>query len=377
MILKKASLATAIAIMASATHASLVDQFLDPEDGQLDASQWILDNSHGFMPLPFAITEPAVGAGAGAALLFFHETEEQKANREVSPDAARNVPLSVSGVVGGVTSNGSYLGGAFHSGNWFDDRVRYFGGLFGASFNLSYYQDSNSEPSQFNMEGLYFTQDVDIRVADSNFFIGGSYSYLNSDTNFDMSNLIPELEILNLNSKDADITLKLTFDNRDNQISPDVGTKAGLEYEIHDERVGSDFNYHITRGYIHNYNPVFDHWGLALRADMKMANGDVPFYAQPYVDMRGMSAMRYQGKDTALFEAEVSYNLNERWTLLGFTGVGKAIGKEQKFDEAKTLGMQGVGFRYLVARQLGMKTGVDIAKGPDEWALYFQFGTAW
>jgi hypothetical protein len=47
--------------------------FTDPEDGKLDASEWLLERK-GFLPVPILITEPAVGYGVGAALLFFRES---------------------------------------------------------------------------------------------------------------------------------------------------------------------------------------------------------------------------------------------------------------------------------------------------------------
>lgn len=31
----------------------------------------------------------------------------------------------------------------------------------------------------------------------------------------------------------------------------------------------------------------------------------------------------------------------------------------------------GLGFRYLIARKMRLATGVDIAKGPEDWAIYF------
>ncbi|MEH6452572.1 MAG: glyceraldehyde-3-phosphate dehydrogenase [Psychromonas sp.] len=377
MKLKQSLLATTLAITAATTQAGIMDQFIDPQDGKLDASQWVLDNSYGFLPIPIVITEPAVGVGAGAALLFFHETDEQKDNRLNNPEAAADVQLSVTGVVGAATSNGSYLGGVFHSGNWMDDRIRYFGGLFGASFNLNYYAGENEAAYEYNMQGLYFNQDIDFRLGDSNFFAGGSYTLLNSDINFDSSGFIPGIDKLGLDSKDGDIGIKLTYDNRNNQTSPDSGTKAGIKYNMHDNKLGGDFDYQVTHAYVHNYNKIGNKWGVALRADTKSVDGDVPFYARPYLDMRGMPALRYQGDDTVLGEVELSYNLNERWTLLGFAGAGKAIDTGEKFEDTQSLFMQGAGFRYLVARQLGMKTGVDIAKGPEEWTVYLQFGTAW
>ena len=50
--------------------------FTDPEDGALDASEWLLDRS-GFLPVPIIITEPAIGYGGGAAVLFFRESIRQ------------------------------------------------------------------------------------------------------------------------------------------------------------------------------------------------------------------------------------------------------------------------------------------------------------
>jgi len=37
----------------------------------------------------------------------------------------------------------------------------------------------------------------------------------------------------------------------------------------------------------------------------------------------------------------------------------------------------GVGFRYLVARLLGLQVGLDVAKGPEEWATCVVFGSSW
>ncbi len=59
--------------LSSDVHAgSFMDKFIDPKDGKLDASDWLLKHK-GFLPVPEIITEPAVGYGAGLALLFFHQ----------------------------------------------------------------------------------------------------------------------------------------------------------------------------------------------------------------------------------------------------------------------------------------------------------------
>jgi len=37
----------------------------------------------------------------------------------------------------------------------------------------------------------------------------------------------------------------------------------------------------------------------------------------------------------------------------------------------------GGGFRYLIARRYGFKSGLDIARDPEDTVFYLQAGTAW
>jgi hypothetical protein len=94
----------------------------------------------------------------------------------------------------------------------------------------------------------------------------------------------------------------------------------------------------------------------------------VPFYQLPFIDMRGIPAVRYQDDEVALLEAELRWNVTPRWAFVGFLGSGHA---------AETVSAGGVGFRYLVARRLGLYMGVDLAKGPEDTAIYIQAGSAW
>lgn len=176
--LKNTALATIIngtALLPTISNAGFMEQFTDSTDGRLDASQWILNNAHGFLPVPILITEPAMGVG-GAALLFFHECDEQKTKRKHNPnDVASIPPPSVTGVVAAATNNGSQIAGVFHSGNWLNDDIRYLGGFFGANFNLKYYAGDNETAEDFNLFGLYFFQDISFRLGNSHFFLGGDY----------------------------------------------------------------------------------------------------------------------------------------------------------------------------------------------------------
>ena len=56
---------------------SFWDDFIDEQDGALDVSEF-LARDLGFLPLVIPITEPAVGYGLAAALVFFHDKGKLK-----------------------------------------------------------------------------------------------------------------------------------------------------------------------------------------------------------------------------------------------------------------------------------------------------------
>jgi hypothetical protein len=86
----------------------------DPEDGALDLSAFLLEHN-GVLPVLIPITEPAVGYGGGAALLYFHKRKKKYDSY---------VPPNMSGVVGLGTENRTWGAGAFHSHIFGENRVR-------------------------------------------------------------------------------------------------------------------------------------------------------------------------------------------------------------------------------------------------------------
>ncbi|MCW8345288.1 outer membrane protein assembly factor [Vibrio sp. ZSDZ65] len=366
---------TAISCAFMSSSLLAFDQFIDPKDGMFDASAWVLDNAVGFMPVPIIITDPAVGTGGGAALMFFHESEERERQRKENPDEVVGLPPSVTAVAAAGTSNGSWLTGAFHFGSWQEDTWRYQGGLFYGSFNLKYYV--LDAPLDFNIDGLYFMQDIDYRLAGSDWFIGAKYSLLSSKSTFDLGNDLIQLPPINFDLKDAAVELKVTYDSRDSIFTPNDGLKAKLSTDFHDQAFGGDVSYRKSRLQANYFAPILNDVVIGLRGDYQTVTDDAPYYARPFINMRGIPAMRYQGDDMALMELEARYDITPRWSLIGFTGTGKAIDDGQDFSDADYQSVVGGGFRYLVARQLNMRAGVDVAKGPEEWAYYITVGHAW
>ena len=83
---------------------SFMDKFIDPKDGKFDTSDWLLQH-RGFLPVPIIVTEPAVGYGGGAALLFFHQSMDEKiAQQQIDTGETVNgkkkklLPPSISGL---------------------------------------------------------------------------------------------------------------------------------------------------------------------------------------------------------------------------------------------------------------------------------------
>ena len=65
----------------------------------------------------------------------------------------------------------------------------------------------------------------------------------------------------------------------------------------------------------------------------------------------------------------------KRWSLVGFFGVGWTTGADATDNGPFPAG--GGGFRYLLARKLGLQVGIDVARGPEDTAFYIIVGNAW
>jgi hypothetical protein len=123
--------------------------------------------------------------------------------------------------------------------------------------------------------------------------------------------------------------------------------------------------------------PLHPKLSLGLRGDVSLSFGDVPFYMLPFIDMRGVPKMQYQGENAAKAEVELRWQFWKRFSLVGFIGEGIAWTELERFERQKTVTIGGGGFRYELARRYKLHMGVDAAFGPDGPAFYVQFGSAW
>lgn len=366
-----------------------MDEFIDPQDGMFDVSHWLAERK-GFFPIPIIITEPAVGFGLGAGLLFLHDPLSGKTadgetfDPQNVDDEGRLIPPSVSGLFGAYTENGTWFLGGAHMGVWKNDNIRYIGALAQASANLKFYGlDSGSGPSsnglKFNIEPTIFLQQIKFRLKGSDFFAGVEYLLLDSTIEFDFLSSLPiEIPSLKFDSRSASISLLLDYDSRDTLFTPSRGLSARIKGSFYREAFGSDNEFEKYNAYLKYFFPLTDSLVLGLRGEFDTLEGRAPFYEYPFVSMRGIPAMRYQGENVAVGEAEFRWNFTYRWSLILFGGLGATEGADfvpSSTDD--TVYSRGVGFRYFVARRFGAHAGVDIAKGPEDTAFYITFGQAW
>lgn len=355
-------------LLASAqVHAA--SKFIDPEDGAFDLSDLLLTH-RGVLPVPTLITEPAVGYGLGLGLLYF--TMPKKGAD--APDDSRTPP-NVTGLGGFATGTHSWGAGLMHFHTWDDDHIRYLGVIGKVGLHLNYYGIQN-QPRAYQLDGIAVVQQVLFRIGNSHWYVGPRYTFFDSRTRF--GPVIPQgIRQFEKDQRVAKAGVVVDYDTRDNMFYPSSGTYAELEADLARGGLGSSTNFQeqTARGY--QWIPLSKSWVLGLRADTGFSQGNIPFFAQPYVSLRGVSDAKFQDSNQLTAEAEIRWNVTPRWAVLGFGGVGKAYGHLHSFSDAPTAFGFGTGFRYLIARKLGLSMGIDVAHGPGQNAFYVQVGSAW
>lgn len=352
----------------------------DPEDGRLDGSRWLLER-RGFLPVPIIITEPAVGYGGGLALAFFHRHEQTGGAPPIPGEKPVFIPPSVTGVMAAATENGTKLGGLGHLGIWRDNTLRYTGALAAMDINLTFYGGEDfprlADGVGYNMKGWATFQQLIWKIGATDLWLGPQLIYLESDTALDEENAPPVFQQLNGSIENLGAGFALQYDTRDNIFTPSSGLQSEWYVREHWGSFLDDFDYTEIDGKNRMYFDAHEKWVVGVRLDMNFTSGDVPFYALPSINQRGIQKGRYQGDAVFATEVESRYDVDGRWFAVAFAGVGRAADSIGELDSAKSRWAGGVGVRYLIARLLGLQVGLDVAKGPEEWTFYLQTGSGW
>jgi hypothetical protein len=359
--------------------------FRDPEDGAFDVSNF-LSTRVGFLPLAMPITEPAVGYGFALGLSFFHD-EPQVVAYPGAGGAPRVIMPSITSVFGAATENGTWSSGLAHIGIWNDGKIRYVGAGGYASLNLDWFGKGDSLGGQsisYNNDLLFLYQKVTFKLGDSDLFLGPQYRLLATDASFagdDAALAAAGIPSGDVQSQTAGLGAVLAYDSLDQPFSPTRGVRAEISYSHQAEAFGGDFDYGRLNFFGLTYVPFGEKLVLGLRVDGGLITGGAdaaPFYDLPGLIARGFPRGRYVDNAAVVAEAELRYDVTRRWSLIGFGSVGRVADDFGDLGSADDHFAGGGGFRYLVARQYGMRMGLDVGySDDDDWSIYVTIGTGW
>ena len=348
--------------------------FRDPEDGAVDVSGW-LGTRTGVLPLVMPITEPAVGYGAALALVKFRGGGLAGALNAPPGPSGKPVPPDVAAVGGGLTENGTWAAFGGYIGHFAEDRWRYMAAAGWLSPNLDYY-GSNGRAYEFNMDGWTVYQELGRRIGKTDLFAGVRFLWLDTTVSFGGSQLPPEVPRPKVDATDSGLGPFVEWDARNNTLTPSSGFNVKASAMFLGPWLGGDAAYERYTGVARFYWDPTPRLVLAARFQGQGVSGDAPFYALPFVSLRGVPVMRYQGDSALSLDGEVRWNAWKRWWLVAFAGTGKTTDAPGLSKDGESVNAGGFGFRYLLARRLGLQAGIDVAKGPEEKALYVVAGSS-
>jgi len=358
--------------------------FKSSEDGMFDVSEF-LSEQYGFMPVPTIITEPAIGYGAGLGLMFLHES--------FGSSAQRKSPPSISGVMLAATENGTKFAGAIHLGFWQEDTIRSTSFVGATDVNVNFYLGDLGV--DMNIDGTLAYQELMFRIDKSDFFIGANYFYADIQSTRNKGEL-PQLDpLFEHDFLMAALAGIVQYDTRDTIFTPSKGLFVKASIRRFDEAFGGKENFWNYSAKALYFTPLDKKLVLGVRVEGEgvyaSSEDRVPFFSNPFILMRGIPAMRYQGQKMLLSELQLRWEFENRWNLVLFGGGGKVFGDENVFDPVlgpiqKSTSLRdadfhpagGLGFRYELARKFGLWGGLDFARSEDEdLAIYITVGSAW
>ena len=319
------------------SHRQGTARFFDAADGQLDLS-YFLENPRGFLPIPIVVTEPAVGYGAGGAGMFLSRWIDGRLRTLVGAGTGR-VNLDFYGLGPGLSS----LDQAVHYS------LEFSGGVAQANWQLA-------PKSPWALGVRYVYADVDPKLRDDPLFPG----------------LASGLRV-----RVSAPTAIVEFDSRDNVFTPTQGIYAESSYLASRETLGASVNFERFEQIFMGWHPFPHRVTVAARANYAWSSSETPFFLRPYVQLRGVPAVRFQGDEAASVELEARWQFQGRWSAVVFGGAGTTRTGNDAFSTTQNVASGGVGFRYELASKFGMHAGIDVAHSPGTTAVYFVVGNAW
>jgi hypothetical protein len=340
------------------------------------------DKEGKFLILPMIITEPAIGEGLGAAVVYFHGKSQGASPAIMSGRSAARIgrrstpPPTATGVMGFYTSNGTNAVGLAHTRTLMDDKYRIVGIFADMTVKSNvYYLDI---PFNFEIDGNLAFASLKRRTGNSNLFLGLSMMALDADVLFNLGLIdVPPVPLFDFGLKNVGVAVNVTYDRRDNATMPENGQLIDFNVWRYDDAIGSDFEYTSARLKLLSFHPIGEKFVLGLRFDASTVSGSPPFFAVPFVSLRGIPALRFQADTAGAVEIEGRYKFSDRWAGVAFAGAGFTDVGEDELETSENMNSYGAGIRFKALKDQNVWIGLDVARGPEETAVYFQVGQGW
>ena len=322
-----------------------------------------------WLPVPIPISNPTVGTGLQAALLYLHP--------KTSTDPTALNPTS--GIMGMYTDSDSWFAGGFHDGNWKDDLYRFRALAGTGKFNLDFFgigDDSklreNPIPYSIATDAI-FSQLLRRVPGSKDWYLGIRYSGIRSNVTFD-EEANPEQPTVSDDAITSSLGMVTNYDSRNNNYYPTTGNYFELVWAINDEVIGSDFDFRKLSTFYNHYLAISKNAVVALRAHLDDANGDVPFYLLPTLRLRGFPAGLY--KDNSMISGHVEWRQKPvpRWGYVLFFEAGNVADTIDNILQTETITAYGGGIRWQVTENKQLNLGLDIGFSEGDKAIYVNIG---
>jgi len=280
------------------------------------------------------------------------------------------------------TQNGTW--GAFggDATRWVDGRLRTLVGAGTGRVNLDFY---GLGPALANVnEAVRYSLQFSGAVAQANWqlapkspwSVGMRYVFADVEPSLRDNPAFPGLAD-RVRVKVSAPTAVLEFDTRDNVFTPTKGVYAESSYLASREALGASVDFERFEQVLLGWHPLPHDVTLGARANYAWSSEGTPFFLRPYVQLRGVPAMRYQGDQAASLEVEARWQFIGRWSAVVFGGGGTTRTEKSLFSATQNVGSGGAGFRYEIASKFGLHVGIDVAHSPGTTAFYLVVGNAW
>src|SRR5829696_1803762 len=171
----------------------------DTLDGNLDFSRFLIEDPKGFIPVPFIITEPALGGFGLAVVPMFLKAKKRP------PRFQGYIPPDITAAFGMYTINKSWMLGGIRIGSIPAKGIKYRVAVGAGDLNLSFYRDIKNigeKEFEFNIHIVPVFLSFSKRVIKQDVYLGLQYLFAANKLTALFADSLPEsIESTSFSSK--------------------------------------------------------------------------------------------------------------------------------------------------------------------------------